>query len=133
MMARYPKNYVCFTPNQREIIFPLLSGTDETVIRLAKQVDMDDLKMANVGGNIWAKVKSDAAYIPEFQYLKTAHLWSREAWFRPTVWQWLCEGVEDWSVAQQRQYLQGKARCSRSWFKLVTRKNICIMGTSLEL
>ena len=46
------------------------------MLKLAKQVAMDNLKMGNFGGGVWARVKSDADYIPQFNLLKTAHLWN---------------------------------------------------------
>ena len=71
---------------------------------------MDDLKMVNVGGGVWSKVKSDSDYIPEFNLLRTAHLWGQEVRFKPTVWQWLCEGAAHWSVEPAKAVMTGEGK-----------------------
>jgi hypothetical protein len=69
------------------------------VLKLARQVALKDLQIGNIGGNFWSLFKNDENFAPDWSHVKKAPLWTDEARFGRTVWTWLCEGVEDWTVA----------------------------------
>ena len=62
-------------------------------------VPVNDLLFGNVGGHFWNNVKTDPGFRPDWKIVSKSRLWSDENRYRSTVWKWLCEGSEDFTVS----------------------------------
>ena len=75
------------------------------MLKLARVVPIADLLFQNAGGLFWNKVKSDPEFQAPWQVVSKAKLWTDEGRYRQSVWPWLLEGAEDWTVATSSKHM----------------------------
>ena len=72
-----------------------ITGTPDTVYKLARAVDISHLSLGNPGGGVWSELKSTPGLAPKWAIVKKALLWVDEDRYKTTVWKWLTGKGED--------------------------------------